>query len=274
MQLVDIGANLSHESFSHDFDEVIEAAEAVMIKHIVVTGTDLESSQAASQLARGRPGFFSCTAGYHPHVASQCNAENFKQISRLAAQEQSMAVGETGLDYNRNYSPRQDQLAAFERHLQLAVELQKPLFLHQRDAHADFLGLLKRYRSELTGGVVHCFTDTEAALQDYLELDMYIGITGWLCDERRGKELQSMVARIPSDRLLVETDAPYLLPRTLSEKPKNRRNEPKYLLEVVKTLAQCTGRSQEQVAMDTANNAIRLFKLPLSLEIQPADGAN
>ena len=184
-----------------------------------------------------------------------------RKITSLAQQRQVIAIGETGLDFNRNYSPPEQQLALFERHLQLAVELQKPLFLHQRDAHDRFHALLKQYRPEITGGVVHCFTDTEAALSDYLELDMYIGITGWICDERRGKPLQSLVASIPANRLLIETDSPYLLPRTLSPKPKHRRNEPRHLVQVLTTLAHCTGRSAEAIAEETTGNAARLFGL-------------
>ena len=143
----------------------------------------------------------------------------------------------------------------------LAAELGKPLFLHQRDAHPEFLTLLRRYREQIAGGVVHCFTDSRQALEDYLAMDMYIGITGWLCDERRGMDLQAMVGLIPPDRLLIETDAPYLLPRTLSPKPKNRRNEPRHLVEILKILASCCDRPQEQVAIETSDNARRLFSL-------------
>lgn len=264
MKLIDIGANLTHHSFADDLDAVIAASKAADIAHIILTGTDLQSSREASKLADTNPGFFSSTAGFHPHVAASCSEDQFAEITALAQQPQVIAIGETGLDFNRNYSPREDQLALFERHLQLAVELQKPLFLHQRDAHEAFHRLLQRYRPDLVGGVVHCFTDTEAALSDYLELDMYIGVTGWICDERRGKSLQTQVGQIPTDRLLIETDAPYLLPRTLSPKPKDRRNEPKYLVQVLTTVAECTGRTPEVVAEQTSSNAMRLFGLNVS----------
>lgn len=262
MNLVDIGANLTHASFDHDLDEVIAAALAAQITHIIVTGTDLKSSIAASQLTQHQPTLFSSTAGFHPHVAAACSDSLFQELIQIAKLPQVVAVGETGLDFNRNYSPPEDQLAAFERHLRLAIELQKPLFLHQRDAHEAFYSLLKQYRSELVGGVVHCFTDSEAALLDYLDLDMYIGITGWICDERRGQQLQTQVVNIPPDRLLLETDAPYLLPRTISPKPQTRRNEPRYLVEILNTVAACVGRSPETLAAETAGNAARLFRLP------------
>lgn len=258
MQLIDIGANLTHQSFAHDFASVITTAKSVNIDHIIVTGTDLESSHAALALAQA-DNYFSCTAGFHPHVASSCGAAELEQIAELAARTELVAIGETGLDFNRNYSPQDTQCTVFEQHLQLAVALQKPLFLHQRDAHSAFIELLARYRDRIPGGVVHCFTDTAAALHDYLDLDMYIGITGWICDERRGKDLQELVARIPADRLLLETDAPYLLPRTLAPKPASRRNEPGHLREILRVVASYCDRTEEQLAMETTANARRLF---------------
>lgn len=258
MHLIDIGANLTHQSFAHDLPQVMHAARSAGVSHIILTGTDLESSEAALALAQADASF-SCTAGFHPHVASSCGPAEFRQIAALTGYPELVAIGETGLDFNRNLSPHDLQRDVFEQHLQLAASLQKPLFLHQRDAHGAFIELLTQYRSRLCGGVVHCFTDTAAALQDYLDLDMYIGITGWICDERRGKELQELVGRIPPDRLLLETDAPYLLPRTLAPKPVSRRNEPKYLGEILRIVAACSGRGVEQLAAETTANALRLF---------------
>lgn len=261
MELIDIGANLTHESFSHDYAEVLASARAAGVAHIIITGTDLESALAARTLASESGNLLSSTAGFHPHVASQCNLDSFRSIAALAEDPSVVAIGETGLDFNRKFSPVDAQIEAFEKHLQLAVELQKPLFLHQRDAHDEFFRLLKLYRRKISGGVVHCFTDNESALQDYIELDMYIGITGWICDERRGEALQKIVSKIPSERLLIETDSPYLLPRSIKPRPKTRRNEPKYLPEVLNMIASCTGRSIKQLAQETRDNSIRLFKL-------------
>ncbi len=263
MNLVDIGANLSHGSFDHDFNQVVLSALDAGISHIIITGSDKESSAAALRLSKQRPQYFSCTAGYHPHVADTFDANAWRSVFELAGEEKVVAIGETGLDFNRNFSSKESQLHAFEQHLQLAAQVQKPLFLHQRDAHTDFLALLRKYRDQLVGGVVHCFTDNEAALKDYLALDMHIGITGWICDERRGAELQSLVANIPSDRLLLESDAPYLLPRTLSPKPKSRRNEPRYLVEVLESVARHCGRSAQQIATETSANAAELFGIKL-----------
>jgi len=265
MNLVDIGANLTHESFADDLDEVLSSAAAVGVNKIILTGTDLASTEAALTMAEANPQLFAATAGFHPHVASTFKQQELLRISELASHPQVVAVGETGLDFNRNFSPKEAQLQAFEQHLQLAVHLSKPVFLHQRDAHDEFLRLLSKYRADLSGGVVHCFTDSEAALDEYLQLDMYIGITGWICDERRGKDLQQLVGKIPANRLLIETDAPYLLPRTIVPKPKTRRNEPKYLPEIVKTIAKYSDRSAESIARDSSANAVRLFELGTGL---------
>mgnify|MGYP006161281559 CR=1 FL=1 len=259
MNLVDIGANLSHESFSHDLDAVVNAAQAAGVAHIIITGTDQKSNEAALKLSQSRPELFSCTAGYHPHVAESFDEQALLSVRAHASEDKCVAIGETGLDFNRNFSTAESQLEAFEEHLKLAAELGLPLFLHQRDAHPEFVSLLRRYRDQIVGGVVHCFTDSEQALEDYLALDMYIGITGWICDERRGAGLQALAGKIPPDRLLIETDSPYLLPRTIRPKPKTRRNEPKHLIEVLYTLARCCGRPAEQLAMETSENAKRLF---------------
>lgn len=261
MQLVDIGANLTHESFSHDFDKVVEEARQADVSHIMLTGTDLDTSEAAAQLALKNPAMHSSTAGFHPHVANTCSESSFKAITELCREPQVVAVGETGLDYNRNFSAKADQLAVFEQHLELASIVQKPLFLHQRDAHEDFYRLLEKYRSKVCGGVVHCFTDNETALKDYLELDMYIGITGWVCDERRGADLQTLVPLIPMDKLLIETDAPYLMPRNIRPKPKHRRNEPKHLTAVVAKIAELYAVSVKEIAEQTTHNAKKLFNL-------------
>lgn len=262
MDLVDIGANLTHVSFEDDFEEVVTAAHAAGVVHIILTGTDRETSTAARNMALENPAYFSATAGFHPHITKDVSQDDFAAIAELATDASVVAIGETGLDYNRNFSPREDQLKIFELHLQLAKDLQKPLFLHQREAHEDFVDLLRHYRPNLdAGGVVHCFTDNEKALREYLDLDMYIGITGWICDERRGQELQSLVKLIPNDRILIETDAPYLLPRSLKPKPKSRRNEPRHLTEVLRVTAECRGQSEKELASLTSHNAERLFRI-------------
>ncbi|MBT8145904.1 MAG: TatD family hydrolase [Gammaproteobacteria bacterium] len=262
MPLIDIGANLSHSSFQQDLDTVLAEAKTAGVAHIIMTGTDLESIRTASKLRDHYPEYLTLTAGFHPHVASDFDDEAKAAILHYGTLPQVVAIGETGLDFNRNYSPRDVQEDAFASQLEIACELNKPVFLHQRDAHESFHGILRSFRDRLPGGVVHCFTDTRQALYDYLDLDMYIGVTGWICDERRGKELQELVADIPGERLLIETDAPYLLPRSLKPAPKSRRNEPKYLVEVLNMISKCSGIDQAALAANTVANAQRLFGLP------------
>lgn len=261
--LIDIGANLGHDAFAHDLPEVLQRARAAGLVHQLVTGTTLPASEHALEICQQYP-HLSCTAGIHPHEAAHADADVLAGIRALLGRPQVKAVGETGLDFNRDFSPRPAQEKVFNEHLAMATATGKPVFLHQRDAHARFLPILKDHRDGLSGGVVHCFTDTREALFDYLDLDMYIGITGWICDERRGKHLHELVASIPADRLLLETDAPYLLPRSLRPKPKTRRNEPAWLTEVLATVARCCERPAADIAAGTTANAVRLFKLDIS----------
>jgi TatD DNase family protein len=260
MQLIDIGANLAHESFDADLPAVLERAQLAGLGAIVVTGSSADSSDAAAKLAAAHAGYLYATAGLHPHHASDWTPEMAQQFRALAAQPGVMAIGECGLDYFRDLSPRDAQRRAFTEQLDLAVELQLPVFLHQRDAHADFVAILRDYRAQLVDAVVHCFTDTAEALQDYVQLDCHIGITGWICDERRGRHLLDAVKLIPDDRLLIETDAPYLLPRT-APKVAHRRNEPSYLVYVLRTIAAARGVSEETLAQITTANARRFFRL-------------
>jgi TatD DNase family protein len=259
--LIDIGANLAHDSFAADFEPMLHRAWAAGLEAIVVTGSCADSNRKALALARHHPRRLYATAGLHPHHASDWNEPLAQQIRELAQAAEVVALGECGLDYNRNYSPHDAQRSAFRAQLEIAAETGKPLFLHQRDAHGDFLAMLREYRAQLAEVVVHCFTDTRAALGDYLQLDCHIGITGWICDERRGRELFAAAADIPDERLLVETDSPYLLPRN-APKTHERRNEPALLPWVVKKLAEARGQSTEQVTRLSADNARRFFRLP------------
>jgi TatD DNase family protein len=260
MHLVDIGANLAHESFGRDLDDVLARARAAGVETIVITGSCAASNETALQLAQQHRGIY-CTAGVHPHHAETWNAALGRRIAQLAALPDVVAVGECGLDYYRDLAPRPTQRAAFIAQLELAIAAEKPVFLHQRDAHADFIAILRDYRNALRDCIVHCFTDIADALDDYLALDCYIGITGWICDERRGAHLLDSVRAIPDDRLLIETDSPYLLPRTLKPAPKDRRNEPAFLPWVAQTLALARDEAVSEIAEKTHANACRVFKL-------------
>lgn len=257
--LLDIGINLAHDSFDHDRSEVIQRAADAGVTRMVVTGSSLASTQTALALVQEYPAGMRCTAGVHPHHAADLDAVQLHAIAALAEHPDVVAVGECGLDYFRNFSPREAQLKAFAQQLELAVQLRKPVFLHQRDAHDDFISVMRRYRPQLAGGVAHCFTAGIAEAQAYLEMDLHIGITGWICDERRGHHLREVVREIPAERLLIETDAPYLLPRDLKPMPQSRRNEPMYLPHVLAALAHARGQSPQELAEITTGNALRLF---------------
>ncbi|MBB5943949.1 TatD family hydrolase [Xanthomonas sp. 3307] len=263
MTLIDIGANLTHESFDRDRDAVLERARAAGVAQLVVTGASREHSPLALQLARQYPGLLYATAGVHPHHAVEYTAECDAELRALHAHAEVVAVGECGLDYFRDFSPRPAQHRAFERQLQLAVDTGKPLFLHQRDAHADFMALMRQFDGKLGPAVVHCFTGSREELFDYLDRDWYIGITGWLCDERRGAHLRELVKHIPAERLMIETDAPYLLPRTLKPTPKDRRNEPAFLAHIIEELARDRGEDVATVAASSTAAARTFFRLPM-----------
>jgi len=256
--LIDIGANLQHASFHADRAQVIDRAVAAGVSPLIVTGTSVAASKAALDLAATFP-VLRATVGIHPHDARHADAAALTSLREMAMQPGCVAVGECGLDYDRDFSPRPAQCAAFEAQLALAAELGKPVFLHERAAHADFADILRRWRSRLPAAVVHCFTGSGEELDAYLRLDAHIGITGWICDERRGHHLRELLPRIPADRLMIETDAPFLTPRTL--KPRQRRNEPAFLPLVLDAVADALGRPRADVAAATTGTAKAFFGL-------------
>lgn len=260
--LIDIGANLAHNSFDDDRNDVVQRALDAGVARIIVTGSSDESNVQASALAESLPGILYSTAGVHPHHASDYDETSDALIRDLVEKDVVVAVGECGLDYFRNYSPREAQLDAFRRQLDIAKDCGLPVFLHQRDAHDDFIDVLESALPDLSRAVAHCFTGEGESLHEYVALGLYVGITGWICDERRGQHLHDIVSIIPDDRLLIETDAPYLLPRTIQPRPKTRRNEPAYLPYVLRTVAEARGQSADHVAEITSENAIRFFGLP------------
>jgi TatD DNase family protein len=261
LDLIDIGSNLTHDSFSQDREAVMARALQAGVRRQIVTGADLASSRAAAALAAADPTHLWSTAGVHPHHAQSFVASQHAELIALLGSQRVVAVGECGLDYFRNLSPPATQREAFAAQLDMAIQVGKPVFLHQRDAHGEFTAILKDFEGRLHGGVAHCFTGGELELEAYLALGLYIGITGWACDERRGVELRKVVARIPLDRLLIETDAPYLLPRDMTPLPKSRRNEPAYLPHIAATVARLRDESLESVAAASTRNAIALFTL-------------
>ena len=234
--LFDIGANLTHSRYDNDLIEVLDRAFSAGINHMVVTGTSIDVSKRALTLATQYPNLLSCTAGVHPHDANSWNCDSAEIIRNLANHNKVVALGECGLDFNRNYSTPDEQLKCFEAQLELAAELKKPLFLHQRDAHDDFINLIKRYRSQLGNIVVHCFTGSE-------------------------NNLRQLVRHIPLDRILIETDAPYLTPQNIRPKPKSSRNEPAYLPYVLHKLSEVTGSDLTALSEALYTNSVKFFQL-------------
>jgi TatD DNase family protein len=264
ISLIDIGANLAHDSFDDDRDEMMQRAAQAGVATMIVTGSSDESNVRAAELADASPGTLYATAGVHPHHASDYTDASDELIRSLVTRPSVVAVGECGLDYFRNFSPREAQLDAFRRQLAIATDTGLPVFLHQRDAHDDFVEVLEPALPGITRAVAHCFTGEGESLREYLAMGLYIGVTGWICDERRGRHLHDIVDIIPDDRLLIETDAPYLMPRTIRPQPKTRRNEPMYLAEVLRVVAEARGQTEEHVARITTDNARRFFNLPPS----------
>jgi TatD DNase family protein len=273
VQLIDIGVNLAHDSFDADRPAVMARAWDAGVVQMVVTGADAASTRNALALARSAPGRLFATAGVHPHHASSLDEALIEELAALVPLPEVVAVGECGLDYFRDFSPRPAQRHAFARQLELAARLRKPVFLHQRDAHEDFVAILREHRPALSDAVAHCFTGGAGELEDYLRLDLAIGITGWICDERRGAHLLPLMREIPERRLMLETDAPYLLPRDLPQdlpRPAGRRNEPAYLPHIARVVARARDSSLEALAASTTRAARAFFSLPVHLPVSPS----
>ena len=261
MELIDIGCNLTHDSFDADREQVLRRARDAGVVQMVVTGASEEGSLKARELALKHPGELFATAGVHPHRAADYSDDTHAILQELVTHDEVVAVGETGLDYFRDFSPRDVQQEVFRRQLQIGIESQLPCFLHLRDAHEDFHAILREVRDRLPDVVVHCFTGSREELREYLNMDCYIGITGWICDERRGTHMKEYMQDIPADRLMVETDAPYLKPRNLRPRVKSHRNEPRFLPWIVGTLAAIRGVTPEELSAQTTANARRFFRL-------------
>ena len=256
--MFDIGVNLTSGQFDKDRDDVVARAFAAGVSGMLITGTSLHESQQAQQLARRYDNCWS-TAGVHPHDASHWLPETTDALRELAKTPEVVASGECGLDFNRNYSTPEVQERAFSAQLALAAELSMPVFMHCRDAHERFVALLTPWLDKLPGAVLHCFTGTREEARACLDLGVYLGITGWVCDERRGLELRELLPMIPANKLFFETDAPWLLPRDLPVKPSSRRNEPGYLPHIITQSAMWRGEDAQQLIQQTDENVRSLF---------------
>ena len=259
--MFDIGVNLTSTQFAKDREQVVTRAREAGLTGMLITGTNALESQQAQSLAQRHPDFCWSTAGIHPHHASEWSADTAATLRRLAESPQVVAIGECGLDFNRNFSAHNQQEYAFDAQLALAADLQMPVFLHCRDAHERFMAVLRPWLPRLSGAVVHCFTGTAEELAECLAAGLSVGITGWVCDERRGMQLRELLPQIPAERLLLETDAPYLLPRDMRPRPTSRRNEPCFLPHIVQQVALWRGEEATWLAQQTDANSRRLFRL-------------
>jgi len=263
--LIDVGVNLTNKRFDKDRLDVLFRAKECGVKNILITGTNIEESEKAVLLCREYqtkfPDYLHSTAGVHPHDADKVSNDYLEQLLHLAKQAEVKAIGECGLDFNRNFSSPNQQIKVFQQQVALAAKLSMPLFLHQRDAFKPWFDILSPYFDQVPVMVSHCFTGNRKELEQCLSANMYIGITGWLCDERRGQELRDILSIIPLNRLLIETDAPYLTPRTIKPRPKSSRNEPSYLSYIINEISIITGINKDEIANQTSNNARSVFNL-------------
>lgn len=256
MRWFDAGVNLFSPQFTGQEVAIVDEAQAAGVERLLLISSELSESQR-NLAFRQQYSYCYTTAGAHPHQAAQVSSDWLASLQQLALQPGVVAIGECGLDFNRDFSPRQQQQQVFAEQLQLAKQLNKAVYLHERDAFATQLAMLNE--QQISYGIAHCFTGDRRQLQAYLDLGLYIGITGWLCDERRGQALQQAIHYIPADRLILETDAPYLLPRTVRPRPK--RNTPALLPAIAAEVARLTGRELAEIAAQTYANSCRLLQL-------------
>jgi TatD DNase family protein len=256
---IDIACNFTHDSFKHNLDEVLNNAEQAGVDKFVLLCASLADIDPIKVIQNNTPEKFFISAGIHPHHATEILEINYDALFNKLKSINPNAIGETGLDYFRNISPPDIQKKSFGMHIEIAKELSLPLYLHQRDAHGDFIRIIKENISNFPKFVVHCFTGTQAELDEYLELGAYIGLTGWICDEKRNIDLRKSIKNIPIEKMMIETDSPYLIPKNLMVKPKKNVNEPKYLPHIANEICELTGYDLEELKSATSNNAIKFF---------------
>jgi len=259
-EIADIACNFSSERFDKDLDEVINRAIANKITKFGLICSRMSDLNKLLKIYEQYSKSMFYTIGVHPHHANEINDGYLKKLKDVIATNNPHAIGETGLDFFRNLSTYEEQIYAFEEQIKIAIYTNKPLFLHQRDSHDDFIKILKKYSSDISKAVVHCFTGTQQQLDDYLELDCYIGVTGWICDEKRNVELRKTIKNIPLEKLMIETDCPYLIPKNLVEKPENNRNEPTNLNHIINEIAVLMEIDIDILRKQTFKNTINYFK--------------
>ena len=258
-EIADIACNFTSDRFNNDLDEVIDRAIANNITKFGLICSQLSDLDKLLEIYNQYSKDMFFTIGVHPHHANEINDEYLKNLKKAINNNNPHAIGETGLDFFRNLSTYEEQVYAFEEQIKIAIDTNKPLFLHQRDSHDGFIKILRKYSSDIGKAVVHCFTGTQEQLDDYLELDCFIGVTGWICDEKRNVELRKTIKNIPLSKLMVETDCPYLIPKDLPDKPKNNRNEPSNLNHIVLEISSLIDIDEDILRKETFKNTINFF---------------
>jgi len=259
-KLFDSHAHITDKSYAKDLDDVLQRAENAGIQGIMIVGVTERNSESAVRMAESLPRAWA-SVGIHPHDASSCNDQALEKLENLAKHPKVRAWGETGLDFNRMRSPQNVQEKWFIRQLQVAAKLNLPVIFHERDSDGRFLSLLKKHGSENLKGIVHCFSGNRDELKAYLNLGLYIGITGILTHKSRGADLRRMVSAIPDNRILLETDAPYLTPSP--ERNRFRRNEPAFVRSVFDKLCEVKQMSPDYLADRLLQNTCTLFGITL-----------
>jgi len=262
-QIIDIGANLTDKQFRNDLYEILEKAYQQNIT-IIITGSTIKSSYDAFEIVRKNQKYnlFS-TVGIHPHNAKMWNEKTKSSIIDLSKNKEIVAIGECGLDYNRMFSTKEQQLYCFEQHIQIAIDAELPLFCHERDAFDDFIKIIDKYKNKLIEKnikiVIHCFTGNLYEASEYIKRGCYIGLTGFICDDRRNINITNIIRKhiIPLDKLMTETDAPYMTPSFSIP----RRNEPSNIKYVIGKLAELFSLSENEIISQTTRNAISVFNL-------------
>ena len=255
MELFDSHAHLNDGKFTKDLDEVILRAEENQVSYILNVGFDMKTSRKAVELAQKYPNQYAAV-GIHPHYASTYNLETERILEFLAADKKVVAIGETGLDYYRNLSPKEVQREAFKKQIALARKLNKPLVIHDRDAHQETMEILKQEKASDVGVVLHCFSGSPQMALECVKQGWYISLAGPVTYPNAAKLVQ-VAEVVPIEKLLIETDCPYLTPQAL----RGKKNEPAYVKYVAERIAQIRKKSVEEIAYHTTENAKRFFRI-------------
>lgn len=260
---IDIGINLTNRQFQNDADDIIQNALDADVVQMILTGTSVRNSQESAKIAATYPDVLYATAGIHPHDAKSFDGQSIAQLKKLLQMKHVVSVGECGLDFDRDFSPRDKQEQCYKAQLELAIAVQKPLFLHERAAFSRFIAVTNEYLPQLPKAVVHCFTGSLQEAKTYLDKGFYLGFTGAISDVNRFAHLKEVVQYVPLDRLMIETDAPFMLPKNVPKreltKYHERRNEPAFLPYVAGTIAQYKNTTLDVVAHQSTENAKVFF---------------